>query len=503
MKHLLLICFALLLPIYCSADDWSGWEPLNDGALNGVEFSHKNECAAAMKGPNCILSWRFLSNYEEATMAEFTISWDTGNELKHETHQILLQPGENSSTSYNVSGLALDEISLRITADQPTNNETARTQTEALPAGKPLQTTDQQAQVQQEEAQREELRKAEQLRQQEQEELRRTKRARQQELEDLRRAEKARQQEQEELNQAEKVRSQKQEELRLAEMARLKELEELRLADMARQQKQEQLNRAEKARQQEQEELRLAEKARQQKQEELNRAEKARQQEQEALLQAEKLRQQKQEELKRAEKALQQEQEELAKAEQTRLLKQEELRKAKRIRQQEQEDLRRAEKARHQELAHTSPALPPAESKPASEQPLLRLAKPKQETGQPAATPAPQAEQGGESSDTPDYTFAKPATDCITTFVNTKGINTLAYKNSCSYAVLVFYTNPGLGTLKIGSERQETSGFECGDNCTPIYGACPEGYTVLNTSREPYTPEMQRERQPFLCGKVK
>jgi hypothetical protein len=80
MKHLLIIGLALLFPIYCSAEDWTAWDPLNDGALNGIEFSHRTDCFAAMKGPNCSLSWRFQSNYEEPAMAEFTITWDTGSE---------------------------------------------------------------------------------------------------------------------------------------------------------------------------------------------------------------------------------------------------------------------------------------------------------------------------------------------------------------------------------------------------------------------------------------
>ena len=50
------------LPCLVCADDWSPWAQLDDGALNGIEFSHRSDCPVSAKDPACTLRWRFLSN---------------------------------------------------------------------------------------------------------------------------------------------------------------------------------------------------------------------------------------------------------------------------------------------------------------------------------------------------------------------------------------------------------------------------------------------------------
>ncbi len=544
MKQLLVLFLFFLVPICCLADDWTQWDQLNDGALNGIEFSHRNECSAAMKGPNCTLQWRFLSNYEEPVMVEYTIAWDVGNQLKSEHRRITLQPGENSCTSFTVSGADLEEISVRVVTDPKLVQEAEPTRTEPQPA--PLT-----------EKEQEELRRAKRAKQQEQEDLRRAEKAQQQE-ELTRLAEKVKKQQQDELNRAavkaekqeeltraaEKVEKQKQEELnraadsaqkqeelsRAAEKIETRKREELkqvaekaqkqeelsRAAAKAEKQRHEELSRAAEKAQKQEELARAAVKAEKQKQEELSLAtEKAKQQE-ELSRAAEKAQQQQQEELiKAAEKAQQQEQEELILAEKARQQEQEKLRRAKRARQQEQEDLRRAEKARQLEpvelkteelkkKTHVNAALPPQqreETKQKEEPQRLQLSQARRVIDR--ASPSTPRGDGGESDEKKQYALVKPATDCISTFSNININNWLAYRNNCSYAVHVFYSNPGFGSIDIAPDQVETSGWECEEGCTPSFGACPAGYTVLNTAMEPYTSQMQRGRDPFICGKLK
>ena len=282
VKQLLVVCLFILLPVLCSANEWSPWALLNDGILNGVEFSHRSDCPTSTENSGCALLWRFLNNYEDPAEVEFTITWDTGKELKSETRRTTLQPGENSSSAFSVSGTALEEVSVRAITATRTSNTVRKTRVDAQPL-------------------------------------------------------------------------------------------------------------------------------------------------QEQSLQAE-----------------------------TR---------------QKQENA-----ARPDLQSRTQTARSPLQGYPGEQR---------------------------EKDERSKYSFVKPATDCITTFINTSLNNWLAYRNNCSAAVHVFYSNPGFGALDIGPGQVQNSGWECGDGCTPSYGACPEGYTVLNTVMEIYTPRMQREQQPFMCGKLR
>jgi len=361
MKQLIMAGLFLLLPVWSTADEWTPWAKLSDGKLNGLQFSHRSECTSSRK--ECALLWRIMSNYEEPLMTEVTITWDSGKSLKNVIQRVKLQPGENISAAFSVSGMALEEVSVRVLAEPGLL----------------------QHQVQQE-----------QIRPQ-----------------------------QDELRQAEQTRTQKKE-------------EELR-SEQARKQKQDQELRSELARKQKQVEELRSELARKQKQDE---------------------------EQRRSEQA------------------------------REREAQLRALQERKQE----QPARRPMEEtgKKQQESPLDLARQEFREI-----TPSASRDERGESDERKNYTFAKPATDCITTFINTKLHNWLAYRNNCSTKLHVFYSNPGFGSLEIDAGQVETSGWECGDGCLPSFGACPEGYTVLNTALEIYTPLMQREREPFMCGKLK
>jgi hypothetical protein len=331
MKQLLTIVgMILLLPVWSAADEWTSWIQLNDGALNGIQFSHRSDCTGSTT--DCILRWRFLSNYEDPLEVEYTLTWDSGRDLKHVTQRTRLQPGENGSAAFSVAGTALEEVSLQVITDaQKISADKERADAQLL------------EQLKQEERRRDELAK-------------------------------------------------EQERLRQAEQAAVKKQQEVEKQEDERKQ----------------EELRLAEQSR---------------------------------------KAVQ---------------------------------------------------VVVPEAKPQQEV-LVDLTQ--QATRQITAS-APLGERV-ENNERNKYTFAKPATDCITTFINTNLHNWLAYRNNCSTTLHVFYSNPGFGALDLGPGQVETSGWECGNGCTPSFGACPEGYTVLNTDMEIYTPPMQRDRQPFMCGKLK
>ncbi len=493
MKHLFIIGLTLLFPFYCSADEWTAWDPLNDGALNGIEFSHRDDCIAAMKGPNCTLSWRFLSNYDAPATAEFTITWDAGNELKSETRRVTLQPGENSAPSFSVSGIALDEVSVRVIADEQTIAVTQQTPTETQPLQQNLQET---------------------------EELHRAKRARLQEQEDLLRAEKARQQEQaEQALAAEMKQKQEQNTLALAaEMKRKQEQEKLALAaEMKQKQEQDKLAlAAEMKRKQEQDKIALAvEKKRKQEQEKLAlAAETKRKQEQEKLAMKRKQDQEIRDLV--AEMKRKQEQRKLSLTPDTKRKRDEEMSQsaasvqkldrpvlAVEVKQklEQKGPARAAELNRQQEEIQPAPLqLQPEESGAKQGVPPL-LGQPYQ--GISKATPSSLEDSRSQFSGKKEYSFTKPATDCITTFINADMNDWLAYQNNCSSPVHLFYSNPGFGSLDIGPGEVETSGWECDESCTPSFGACPEGYAVLSTTMEIYTPQMQREKKSFLCGKLK
>jgi hypothetical protein len=388
---------------------------------------------------------------------------------------VTLQPGENSAPSFTVSGVALDEISLRVIVDQQTSTATEQGPSETQPLPQSPQ---------------------------EQEELRRAKRTRLQDQEDLRRAEKVRQLEQENLAAAAELsQKQEQEQKKLAAVAELKRKQEqdklAAAAELKQKQEQEQKKlaaAAELKRKQEQEKLAAAAELKRKQEEEQKKlaaaAELKRKQEQEIqALVAEMKRNQSQKKLSLAGAAKKREEEESSTAAPVKGV------------HEQKEPAHGAELMRQQ--AETRPA--PRELQP--EEPVLSqalpplLGQPRQGISQTASS-SPEGNRGPFSGKK-EYSFIKPATDCITTFINAEMNGWLAYQNNCSSAVHLFYSNPGFGSLDIGPGEVETSGWECDESCTPSFGACPEGYSVLSTTMDIYTPQMQRERKPFMCGKAK
>jgi len=121
----LLLCVSGVSP----AKEWSSWQKLDDGALNGIEFSFSDNCPPG-GAVDCNLSWRFLSNYETDVMVEYTIAWDTGAAIREQSVRTTLKPGENRDASFTVIGAALDEVSVKIVADKQVL-EAARTEVEA------------------------------------------------------------------------------------------------------------------------------------------------------------------------------------------------------------------------------------------------------------------------------------------------------------------------------------------------------------------------------------
>ena len=419
MKQLIMAGLFLLLPVWSTADEWTPWAKLSDGKLNGLQFSPRSECTSSRK--ECALLWRIMSNYEEPLMTEVTITWDSGKSLKNVIQRVKLQPGENISAAFSVSGMALEEVSVRVLAEPGLLQH--QVQQEQI---RPLQ---------------DELRQAEQTRTQKKEEELRSEQARKQKRDEVRRNEQPRKQK-------------KEKELRSEQARKQKQVEELR-SEQARKQKHDQELRSELARNQKQVEELRSELARKQKQDEELRSELARKQKQD-------------------------------------------------------EEQRRSEQAREREREAQLRALLERKQEQPARRPMEETGKKQQESPLDLArqefreiTPSASRDERGESDERKNYTFAKPATDCITTFINTKLHNWLAYRNNCSTKLHVFYSNPGFGSLEIDAGQVETSGWECGDGCLPSFGACPEGYTVLNTALEIYTPLMQREREPFMCGKLK
>jgi hypothetical protein len=96
---------------------WSPWSKLDDGALNGIEFSHSNDCATPGGTIPCTHSWRFNSLYETEVELEYTIAWDSGTGIQKKTARTRIKPGDNRDSTFTVSAVALDELSVRVVAD--------------------------------------------------------------------------------------------------------------------------------------------------------------------------------------------------------------------------------------------------------------------------------------------------------------------------------------------------------------------------------------------------
>jgi hypothetical protein len=120
MKHtfmLMLLTVQLLLVTGISpAADWSPWTPLDDGALNGIEFSHRSDCPAKADKSTCPLIWRFRSGYEDPVELEYTLTWNTPKGTKTQTKRFRCLPGENSAAAFTVSGSSLEEVTVRVIA---------------------------------------------------------------------------------------------------------------------------------------------------------------------------------------------------------------------------------------------------------------------------------------------------------------------------------------------------------------------------------------------------
>ncbi len=141
------------------AQDWSPWQKLDDGALNGIEFSFSNDCPPT-GALDCNHLWRFSSGYETDVTVEYTISWDTGTGMEKKSARTTLKPGENRDDSFAVVGAALDEVSVKIVAEQQVL-EAARKEVEA--ERKRMEGVRQQAELSA--IKQEELREAEEARQ--------------------------------------------------------------------------------------------------------------------------------------------------------------------------------------------------------------------------------------------------------------------------------------------------------------------------------------------------
>jgi hypothetical protein len=121
MKQYLTPCLLTLLvsaaPLFSHAGDWSSWQKLNDGALNGIEFSFSNNCPPA-GASDCVHRWRFSSNYDGDVTVDYTLAWDTGTGIREKIDRIRLNPGENRGESFSVIGRGLEEVSLKIVAEK-------------------------------------------------------------------------------------------------------------------------------------------------------------------------------------------------------------------------------------------------------------------------------------------------------------------------------------------------------------------------------------------------
>jgi hypothetical protein len=122
MKKRLLTSSLLTIFVYVAsglsdAQDWTPWQKLDDGALNGIEFSYRDNCPPT-GAVDCNHLWRFSSGYESDVTVEYTIAWETGSGIKEKTARTVLKPGENMDDSFSVAGKALDEVSVKIIAEK-------------------------------------------------------------------------------------------------------------------------------------------------------------------------------------------------------------------------------------------------------------------------------------------------------------------------------------------------------------------------------------------------
>ncbi len=122
MKKRLLTSSLLTIFVYAAsglsdAQDWTPWQKLDDGALNGIEFSYRDNCPPT-GAVDCNHLWRFSSGYESDVTVEYTIAWETDSGIKEKTGRAILKPGENMDDSFSVAGKALDEVSVKIVAEK-------------------------------------------------------------------------------------------------------------------------------------------------------------------------------------------------------------------------------------------------------------------------------------------------------------------------------------------------------------------------------------------------
>lgn len=119
MRYLLLLVLLTTCATSALAETGRGWSPwykLDDGGLNGIEFSHKNDCQPGGTA-SCDLQWRFSSGYETPVEIEYTIAWESGGPQKM-SERVKIEPGINVSDAFTVKGSALDEVSVRLISDK-------------------------------------------------------------------------------------------------------------------------------------------------------------------------------------------------------------------------------------------------------------------------------------------------------------------------------------------------------------------------------------------------
>ena len=134
MRHLP----ALLLLFTCSTSafaetgrGWSPWYKLDDGGLNGIEFSHKNDCPPGGAAV-CTHHWRFHSGYETPVEINYTITWVESSIPRNKSERVNLPPGVTESAVFTVRGTALDEVTVRLVADKKILAEARKEVTEEI-----------------------------------------------------------------------------------------------------------------------------------------------------------------------------------------------------------------------------------------------------------------------------------------------------------------------------------------------------------------------------------
>jgi len=98
------------------AAEWSPWYKLADGALNGIEFSFKDDCPSR-DSTTCNRWWRFSSAYETPVTVESVIVWEGSAGSQKKRDRLTLKPGVNSSPAFTLYG-AIDEVTVRVIADE-------------------------------------------------------------------------------------------------------------------------------------------------------------------------------------------------------------------------------------------------------------------------------------------------------------------------------------------------------------------------------------------------